>query len=178
MPLCDGWNRAGSNILPGRPDTPPSPRLGNPIHLLAFGLGAGCSPTAPGTLGTLVGVAAYAFFGLLPLPMYLALVAALAAAGVAICGIAANDLEMHDHPGIVWDEIAGFLVTMIALPYAILWVILGFVLFRLFDIWKPWPIGWLDRRVSGGLGIMLDDLIAGVLACSCLHGMRYLGWFG
>jgi phosphatidylglycerophosphatase A len=161
--------------LQADPDRNPRPRLANPIHFLAFGFGSGCAPTAPGTFGTLVGVAAYALLGLLPVPAYLAAVAALAVAGVAICGSAARDLAVHDHPGIVWDEIAGFLVTMIALPYEARWMILGFVLFRLFDILKPWPIGWVDRRVSGGLGIMLDDLLAGFLACCCLHGIRYLG---
>ncbi len=78
---------------------------------------------------------------------------------------------MHDHGGIVWDEIAGFLVTMIAIPVSAATLVAGFVLFRLFDIWKPWPISWLDRRVGGGLGIMVDDIVAGALACVVLHGL-------
>lgn len=176
MPPSDGWNRRDLITLQVSPDRQRKPHLGNPIHLLACGFGSGCAPIAPGTVGTLVGVAAYAMLGGLSLPSYLAVVAVLAVAGVVICGITARDLQVHDHPGIVWDEITGFHVTMIALPYETQWVILGFLSFRLFDIWKPWPIGWLDRHVGGGLGIMLDDLMAGALACLCLQGIRYPGW--
>lgn len=75
----------------------------------------------------------------------------------------------HDHPGIVWDEFAGLFVTMIAVPVTWGTVLAGFILFRLFDILKPWPISWLDKKVSGGLGIMLDDLVAGVFALAILH---------
>jgi phosphatidylglycerophosphatase A len=128
--------------------------LGNVVHLLAFGLGAGCSPKAPGTMGTLVAVGLYLPLALLPPAFYALVLAAVIGLGVWLCDRAARDLGVHDHPGIVWDGI-----------------ILGFVLFRLFDVWKPWPIGWLDRRVSGGLGIMLDDLVAGVFAALCLQGL-------
>lgn len=147
----------------------PKPNLSNPVHLLAFGLGAGCSPKAPGTLGTLLAVVLYVPLGLLPLHLYLAVTLVVVLVGVAICGATARDLDTHDHPGIVWDEIAGYLVTMVAIPYAWPWALAGFLLFRLFDIWKPWPIDWLDRRVGGGLGIMLDDLMAGLLALVCMH---------
>lgn len=154
----------------------PRPALGNPVHLLAFGFGAGLSPWAPGTFGTLVGVALYLPLALLPLVQYLAVVVALSVAGVWLCGRAARDLGVHDHPGIVWDEIAGYLVTMLAAPSGWEWVLAGFVLFRLFDIWKPWPIRWLDRRVAGGLGIMLDDLAAGALAAACIQIAAH--WLG
>lgn len=147
--------------------TPPD--LANPIHLLAFGFGSGCSPKAPGTMGTLVAVALYLPLTLLPLTAYLLVLAVVTVVGVWLCDRTASDLGVHDHPGIVWDEIAGFLVTMIAAPVGWLWIVVGFALFRLFDIWKPWPIGWLDRRVGGGLGIMLDDLVAGVFAAICLQ---------
>ena len=80
-----------------------------------------------------------------------------------------QDLGVHDHRGIVWDEIVGFLVTMTAVPVSWRVILAGFVLFRLFDILKPWPIGWLDRHVGDGLGIMLDDLLAGVLAALVLQ---------
>jgi len=153
----------------------PKPNLSNPVHLLAFGFGTGCSPKAPGTVGTMLAVALYLPLAYLPLGVYLSITALVMLAGVAICGIAARDLGTHDHPGIVWDEIAGYLVTMIAVPTGWAWVLAGFVLFRLFDIWKPWPIGWLDRRVSGGLGIMLDDLAAGVVALICLQLVK--GYF-
>ncbi len=151
----------------------PRPDLGNPRHLLAFGFGAGCSPRAPGTAGTLIGIAVYLPLARLDLSLYLLATAAVVAIGVWICGRTADDLEVHDHPGIVWDEIAGYLVTMAALPLHWGWMLAGFVLFRLFDIWKPWPIGWLDRRVGGGLGIMLDDLVAGLFALAVLHIVRF-----
>ena len=149
----------------------PKPELGNPVHLLAFGFGAGCSPRAPGTMGTLVAVAIYLPLASLDWFTYLLVVVAISAFGVWLCGRAAAELGVHDHPGIVWDEIAGYLVTMIAAPAGWAWLVVGFVLFRLFDIWKPWPIGWLDRHVHGGAGIMLDDLLAGLFAAACLQGL-------
>lgn len=147
----------------------PKPNLAHPLHLLAFGLGSGCSPRAPGTMGTLLAVAIYWPLSWLSLSAYLAVTLAVTVAGVWICGWSARRLGVHDHPGIVWDEIAGYLVTMIAAPPGLVWMLVGFVLFRLFDILKPWPIGWLDRRVAGGLGIMLDDIAAGVAAFVCLQ---------
>lgn len=155
------------------PRVPPS-RLRDPVILLALGFGSGLAPRAPGTAGTLVGVLAWA--ALLPLagPAYLIATAAVVAIGIPICGIAARRLGVHDHPAIVWDEIAGFLVTMIAAPAGVLWVVYGFLAFRLFDVWKPWPIGWLDRRVSGGAGIMVDDVLAGLYALALLQASA---WF-
>ena len=147
----------------------PKPDLGNWVHLLAFGFGSGCSPKAPGTMGTLLAVGIYLPLAQLPLPLYLGVLAVVILLGIWLCDRGANDLGVHDHPGIVWDEIAGFLLTMVAAPAGGLWIIVGFALFRLFDIWKPWPIRWLDRRVGGGWGIMLDDLVAGVFAALCLQ---------
>ncbi|HHH12835.1 MAG TPA: phosphatidylglycerophosphatase A [Thiolapillus brandeum] len=139
-----------------------NPDLKNPVHLLAFGFGSGLAPVAPGTFGTLAAVPLYLAMARLPLAAYLAVLAVVILAGIWICGRTSRDLGVHDHGGIVWDEFAGFLVTMIAAPAGWPWVVAGFLLFRLFDILKPWPIGWLDRRVKGGLGIMLDDLLAGL----------------
>jgi phosphatidylglycerophosphatase A len=102
----------------------------------------------------------------LALMPYLAVVALLFLVGIPICAHTANRLGVHDHPGIVWDEIVGYLVTMAFAPAGWLWVAAGFVLFRLFDIVKPWPIRWCDRKVHGGFGIMLDDLLAGVFAAA------------
>ena len=147
----------------------PKPSLGNITHRLAFGFGAGCSPKAPGTMGTLLAVGPYLLLSQLSLPIYLAVLAVVIVVGVFLCDRASRDLGVHDHPGIVWDEIAGFLLTMVAVPPQWHWILAGFLLFRLFDIWKPWPIGWLDRRVQGGFGIMLDDLVAGVFAALCLQ---------
>lgn len=145
------------------------PDLRNPVHVLAFGFGAGLSPLAPGTAGTLLGVFIYLSMAPLPLPYYIAVCGLLFIAGVWICARTSRDLGVHDHSGIVFDEIVGFLVAMIALPPDWLWLLAGFVLFRLFDIIKPWPIGWFDRRVPGGLGIMLDDLLAGLAALALLQ---------
>ncbi len=148
--------------------------LKNPVHMLAFGFGAGLSPKAPGTLGTLVGVGLFLLLAALPLAAYLAVLALSAAAGCFICGKTAEDLQVHDHPGIVWDEIVGFLLAMAAIPATLPWIAAGFVMFRLFDIWKPWPIRRLDRELGGGLGIMLDDLVAGVMAWLILYGASVL----
>jgi phosphatidylglycerophosphatase A len=92
--------------------------------------------------------------------------------GIYVCGESARRLGVHDHPGIVWDEITGFAVTMLAVPATMYWVVAGFALFRLFDIWKPWPIREADHSLSGGLGIMLDDVIAGFFAAAILLGVR------
>lgn len=147
-----------------------SPRLLlRPVHLLALGFGTGLSPRAPGTAGTLIGVLFYLALQHLPPVYYIGVIVVLFALGVWICGRSASELGVHDHPAIVWDEIVGYLVTMIAAPAGWAWVVLGFVLFRLFDIWKPWPIRWLDRRVQGGLGIMIDDVIAGIFALAVLQ---------
>ena len=146
----------------------------HPVDFLALGFGAGLVPIGPGTAGTVVAIPLYLMLQTLSLPIYLACVAVAFIAGIGICAHAARRLGVHDHPGIVWDEIAGYLVTMIAAPTGWVWVVAGFVLFRLFDIAKPWPIRWLDRQVHGGLGIMLDDLLAGVFAALVLQGLVYI----
>ncbi len=139
------------------------------IKLLAFGFGAGYSPVAPGTMGTLVAVPLYLLLEPLPLFAYLGVVFAISILGIFICGMASEGMGVHDHPGIVWDEIAGYLVTMIAAPTGWPWVVAGFVLFRFFDILKPWPIGMIDKQVDGGLGIMLDDILAGIASLILLQ---------
>ena len=142
----------------------PKPRLADPVQFTAFGFGSGCAPFAPGTAGTLVAALLYLPLSLLPVYQYVALLVIGTAFGVWLCDKAEASLKVHDHPGIVWDEFVGFWVAMIAAPAGWEWIAAGFVLFRLFDIWKPWPIGWLDKRVAGGLGIMLDDILAGFYA--------------
>ncbi|MHB8454773.1 MAG: phosphatidylglycerophosphatase A family protein [Acidiferrobacterales bacterium] len=150
------------------------PRWRNPVHLLAFGLGAGAMPFAPGTFGTLAALPLYLLMRPLAAPWYGLIVIVFFAAGIWLCGTTARQLEVHDHPGIVWDEIVGFLVTMFMAPAGWIPIVAGFVLFRLFDIWKPFPICWLDNHVKGGLGIMLDDLAAGVAAALVLNGAFWL----
>jgi phosphatidylglycerophosphatase A len=105
----------------------------------------------------------------LALTIYLLLVAALFLVGITLCAHTARRLGVHDHPGIVWDEIVGYLVTMTLAPPGWIWIVTGFVLFRFFDVVKPWPIKWLDRKVAGGFGIMVDDLLAGIAAAAVLY---------
>jgi len=148
--------------------------LKNPVHFLALGFGSGLAPKAPGTFGTLMAVPIYLAIKDLELSLFLAIVAFVTIVGVFICERSSNSLGVHDHPGIVWDEFAGFLITMIAVPFDWLWLLLGFLLFRLFDIVKPWPIKIVDAKMPGGLGIMMDDVIAGVFAGICLHLIIWL----
>ncbi len=135
---------------------------------LAQGLGAGRAPVAPGTAGTLAAVPLYLLLAELPPWAYLAAAAGVIALAVPVCGMAARRLGVHDHPSIVLDEVAGFLVAMAPAPAGWPWVAAGFVLFRLFDILKPPPVRAVDRRVGGGLGIVLDDVLAGLWAGLCL----------
>lgn len=142
----------------------PASAFRHPVHFLAIGLGSGAAPRAPGTFGTLAAVALFLPLSLLPLPAYLVWVLVAALLGIYLCGKTARDWRVHDHGGIVWDEFVGFWITMIAVPVTWYWILAGFALFRLFDIWKPWPIRYCDRNVPGGLGIMLDDILAGLFA--------------
>ena len=138
--------------------------LANPIHLLAFGFGAGLSPKAPGTMGTVVAVLIYLVLPSMPPTIYVGLILLSFVFGIWICGKTAEDLGVHDHGGIVWDEFVGYWITMFMAPSGLFWVLLGFVFFRLLDIFKPWPIKWADKELAGGLGIMLDDVLAGIMA--------------
>jgi phosphatidylglycerophosphatase A len=157
--------------------------LKNPWHFLAVGFGSGLSPVVPGTMGTLASVPLYFLLVQLPLSLYLVVVLASCIVGVKICQITSDDMGTHDHGSIVWDEFAGFWITMSLVPMMNLpvtdwrWVAAGFILFRFFDMVKPWPIGWLDKRVHGGMGIMIDDIVAGVMAAISLFLLgNYMGW--
>mgnify|MGYP001819239542 FL=1 len=147
--------------------------LTDPVHILAFGLGTGLSPVAPGTVGSLLGVALAWLTFELPLVMRVGAAIVLFVAGIWICGASARKLGVHDHGGIVWDEICGMYVTLLVAPPHLASWILGFGLFRAFDIVKPWPIRDLDHRLGGGLGIMLDDLVAALYAAILL---ALYGW--
>lgn len=156
------------------------PDLRDPLQLLAFGFGAGLAPKAPGTLGSLAAVALFPLLALLTPLAYGAVLVVAALAGIAICGHAARALDVHDDGRIVWDEFAGQWLALWPLVPVLAWdrrsllaLVAGFALFRLFDIAKPWPIGYLDRKVHGGLGIMADDLVAGALAAACLYGLLH-----
>jgi len=143
--------------------------LSNPIHFLALGFGSGLLPKAPGTFGTLAAIPLYLLMVGLSHASYAAIVLLICISGIYICGKAATDAGVHDHGAIVWDEIAGFLITMFMVPISWQSVLVGFLLFRVFDIFKPWPISYIDKQVHGGLGIMLDDIIAGIFALACMH---------
>ncbi len=154
--------------------TTPNSVWRNPVHFLAFGFGSGASPVAPGTAGSMVAVLLYLPLSQLsPLP-YAGLLLLSFMLGVWICGKTAADIGVHDHGGIVWDEFVGYWITMFMAPAGWTWIIVGFFLFRLFDVLKPWPINYLDRKVSGGIGIMLDDVLAGIMAALFLQAASYI----
>lgn len=142
------------------------------ILFLGVGLGSGLAPKAPGTFGSL--------FILVLIPLWLwcgfylsfALITVMSIVGFYICGHSAKLMNVHDDGRIVWDEFAGQSIALLPLIYfnivTVQWVIIAFLLFRLFDIWKPWPISIADEKLVGGLGIMLDDLMAGIWAALCI----------
>lgn len=162
--------------------------LASPLHQLAFGFGTGLAPIAPGTFGTLPGVLLFLALSWLHTPAYLVALAALSVAGVVICGMSSRRLGVHDHPGIVFDEMVGYCVAALPLLPALGWLdvplwaglLVVFVAFRFFDVLKPPPIDWLDAHLEGGLGIMLDDLAAGVMAAAAswgvLLGLDFFFW--
>lgn len=138
--------------------------LKRPACFLAYGFGSGLAPKAPGTFGTLAAIPLFLMMQNLSLMSYLSVVLLGFVAGIWICQQAVNWLGQEDPSAVVWDEFVGYWVTMIAAPTGWQWVIAGFVLFRLFDILKPWPISWCDKKLHGGFGIMLDDVVAGLMA--------------
>ncbi|TBR37568.1 phosphatidylglycerophosphatase A [Marinomonas agarivorans] len=147
----------------------------NPVHFFAFGFGSGAAPLAPGTFGTIAAIPLYLLMQELNAYWYFSLIVITFLLGVYLCGKTAKDLGVHDHSGIVWDEFVGYWVTMWLAPTGWHYILIGFILFRLFDIWKPWPISWVDKKVHGGLGIMLDDVLAGIFAFAVLQGVSYFG---
>ena len=155
---------------------PPVPLqlLLHPAHFLSLGFGSGLSPWMPGTAGSAAGVLVFFLLGGLGWLSYLLIVITLLLAGVYLCGKTARALKAHDHPAIVWDEIVGILITFFMLPREGFWIVSGFLLFRFFDIVKPWPISLADRHVKGGLGIMLDDVIAALFALLIIQAALYL----
>jgi phosphatidylglycerophosphatase A len=148
--------------------------LSNPVHFLALGFGSGLAAKAPGTFGTLAAIPLYLVLSQFSLSIYLAVTLVSIIVGIYICDKAAKDMGVHDHGAIVWDEVAGLLITLIAAPAGWVWLVLGFGFFRFFDIIKPWPIKWLDAKVEGGFGIMIDDVLAGIFAAICLQITAYM----
>ncbi|WP_419237277.1 phosphatidylglycerophosphatase A [Photobacterium leiognathi subsp. mandapamensis] len=152
-------------------------KMSNPWHLLATGFGSGLAKYVPGTMGTLAAIPFYLLLAQLPFGWYLVAVLIAALIGVKICTITSGDMKVHDHGSIVWDEFVGFWITMAIAPtVSWQWVLTGFILFRFFDMVKPWPISWLDKHVKGGFGIMVDDILAGFMAMIALWVVGY--WLG
>jgi len=148
--------------------------LKDPRHLLSLGFGSGLAPKAPGTFGTLAAIPFYwlmAYY--LTDAVYLAVCVAAFIIGIYLCAHTIKALGVEDHPAIVWDEFVGLFITMLFVPLGLTTIILGFLLFRFFDILKPWPISVMDSRIKGGLGVMLDDVLAG---CFALAGMHLYLW--
>ncbi|MBE0485980.1 phosphatidylglycerophosphatase A [Marinobacter sp.] len=164
-----------NNVTP-EPKDPKAPLppgfLRNPVHFLAFGFGSGAMPKAPGTWGSVAAIPVWYTFAWLPPVAYWLVVLAAFLVGIWLCGKTANDLNVHDHGGIVWDEFVGMWIALGLFPGQIIGVLLAFALFRLFDVVKPWPISWLDARMPGGLGIMVDDVVAGIMALACLWAIN------
>jgi len=142
--------------------------LKDPVVFIALGLGSGLAPKAPGTAGTLLTVPLVYFLQQQSTLIYALVTLFVLATGSWICGYAAKKLQVHDHSAIVYDEVAGFLITMLLVPAGWPWMLAGFVLFRFFDAVKPWPISWVDKNVHGGFGIMIDDVIAGTVSLAIL----------
>jgi len=144
--------------------------LKHPVNFFAFGFGSGLYPKAPGTMGTIASIPIYyLLLTQLSILNYGIFLVATFILGIYICKKSSELLGVHDHGGIVWDEFVGFWLTMFMIPVEWYWIILGFILFRIFDILKPWPISWLDKNCEAGFGIMIDDVLAGIMASGCLH---------
>ena len=141
----------------------------HPIHFLAFGFGTGLSPKAPGTVGTLLGLPLYYGLQLIlpPSGIFIVLVL-LFVAGIYICDVSGKAVGVQDHSGIVWDEIVAVALVLMFVPLTTTGFISAFALFRLFDIWKPFPIGYCDRHFHNGFGVMFDDLLAAVYAIAVI----------
>lgn len=145
--------------------------LAHPAGWIASGFGSGLSPVAPGTAGSAAALLPWLALRELPLPMFAAVLVLAFVLGVWASNIVIAKLHIEDPGVIVWDEFVGQWIALAPLLWFARtwpWIIAGFVLFRLFDIWKPWPVSWADRKVKGGLGVMLDDVIAGVYAAIVL----------
>tara|TARA_B100000686_G_C16716683_1_gene932469 strand:+ start:1086 stop:1562 length:477 start_codon:yes stop_codon:yes gene_type:complete len=148
--------------------------LASPTHFVAFGFGAGLVPKAPGTAGTLAAIPFYLLLMHLDIWLYVVVILVSLLVGVWLCGESAEALGVEDHGGIVWDEMVGYWITMFMAPTGWLWIVFGFCLFRFLDILKPWPIKLVDKRIKGGLGIMLDDVLAGIMAALCMQALVVL----
>lgn len=162
-------------------------KLSNPIHLAAVGFGSGLAPKAPGTFGTIAAIPVFYLLALLSIEWYIGILVITSLIGFWLCDVTTKAMKVHDHKAIVWDEFVGYWITMLPVlmlypeirsggSIPVLWVLVGFALFRFFDVLKPFPISWLDRKVDGGFGIMIDDIVAGAFAAIGLYFLiQYFG---
>lgn len=141
----------------------------DPLQFIAFGFGSGTLPFAPGTFGTLFAIPFYLLIQHTPPLIYLAIVVILTVLSIWICDKVSKEIEVDDHQGMCLDEFIGFFVTMFAAPHGWIWIVIGFILFRIFDIWKPFPIRYIDEKIHGGFGMILDDVCAGIYSCLLIH---------
>lgn len=150
-------------------------KLTNPIHFLAVGLGSGLSPIIPGTMGSLMAIPLWLlFYGLTP-TLYWVFILVTFIFGCFVCQKTSDDTHTHDSGHIVWDEFVGMWITLFFIPQiSILWVTIAFVAFRIFDMAKPWPIRWFDKRVPGGFGIMVDDVIAAIFSSLSVYLLTFI----
>ena len=147
--------------------------LSNPLHFLALGFGTGLSRIAPGTMGTLIAAPLFYCLMFTPEPVHYIVIATLFLVGIPICAVAGRHLGIYDHGGIVWDEIVAFLLVLEFTTLSWQWWITAFLLFRLFDIWKPFPISYFDAKLKGGFGVMFDDLLAALFAIAVMKGLQW-----
>jgi phosphatidylglycerophosphatase A len=144
----------------------------HPAHFIALGFGAGLSPKAPGTVGTLLGFPLFWLLSLLSSQTTWTVAAVLFLGGIWACGKTGRDLGRADYGGIVWDEVFAFALVLIFTPVSVGWYIVAFLLFRVFDILKPFPINYYDRILKGGFGVMLDDVLAAAYSVAFLVLIR------
>jgi len=159
--------------MPTPPSSSPSILLRHPLGWIASGFGSGFSPRAPGTVGTAAALLPWLWLRMLPLPFYALAVLIAFAIGVWASSWVVRRSGVQDPQVVVWDEFVGVWIALVAAPTGWIWMLAGFALFRLFDIWKPWPVSWADEKIGGGLGVMLDDVFAGVYALVVLQVAVY-----
>lgn len=170
IPQVTNTSKRNYLLIPPTPDSV----WRSPLHFIAFGFGVGTIPFAPGTFGTLIAIPFYLAMRPLSNLSYLVITLLVVVASMWICDKASQDVGVQDHQGMCLDEIVGFLVTMFNAPHSWPWILCGFLLFRLFDIWKPWPINYVDANVHGGIGMILDDVLAGVYSCLILQVLAWI----
>ena len=145
----------------------------NPAHFLALGFGSGLAKKAPGTFGTLVGLPLFWLISGQSFSIQLAIITILFIVGIYFCDVAGKNLGVADHGSIVWDEIVAMMLVLALTPISVTFWLIAFLLFRLFDIWKPFPIRQFDAKLKNGFGVMFDDLLAAIYAILSLMALQW-----